>query len=239
MIRELKVNRQSQTLNDNYLKFETHASNITRFFTTKLTLAAVLFGLTSVGYPALSTAAPTLHSLDSTEQSTSFDSAIPQQMSRAQFIEVFGDVYEHSAWVAERCYDESSVGELDNKAAVFRCLSTVVEHADASAKLALIKSHPQLGLANSTAVKLTAASAKEQLGSGLSDLPPHVLREIIKLNASYQEKFGFPFVMAVSGKRPEEIMAGLRGRLSHARAQELEIAISEVNKIALIRILNL
>lgn len=188
------------------------------------------------GFPVLSFAAHALSGMGEAEQSKDIESVIPSQLSRAQFVEVFGDVYEYSAWVAEHCYDTSSNGQLDNKDAVFKCMSMVVNNADAGAKLALIKSHPELGVAIPSVGQLTQASAKEQLSSGLSNLTPTALHELQRLNASYREKFGFPFVMAISGRRPDEIMAGLRSRLAHTRTQELEIAISEVNKIAFIRI---
>lgn len=220
------------------IKAPTFSSIVALVIKSRVSIFIVGMGF-ACGYAMLSAAAPTMSGSNGSEQSASFKSALPSQLSRTEFVEMFGDIYEHSAWVAERCYDMATISDLNNKYAVFKCMSKAVTHADDGAQLALIKNHPELGVVRSSLGELTEASITEQLGSGLSDLSPSALDEMHRLNASYRDKFGFPFVMAISGKLPEEILVVLRIRLNHTRSQELKIAISEINKIAFIRIFRL
>lgn len=188
------------------------------------------------GSCSLSSAAPLAYQPVKPERSKTFTSVTPSTMSRADFVRTFGEIYEHSAWVAERCYDMGSVTELDDRETVFKRMSTLVNLANADVQLALIKLHPALGTTGPTTTALTHASAMEQKSSGLDRLSPEQSEELQKLNASYQKKFEFPFIMAISGKHASEIIDQLRRRINNSRALELKEEISEINKIAYLRL---
>jgi len=59
------------------------------------------------------------------------------------------------------------------------------------------------------------------------------------LNQAYAERFGFPFIIAVSGLDKLQIIAAMEQRLEQTADEEFTTAIGEVEKIALIRLENL
>ena len=56
------------------------------------------------------------------------------------------------------------------------------------------------------------------------------------LNASYKEKFGFPFIVAVAGYHRTEILEIFERRLGNQRDREIREALDQVHRIALIRL---
>jgi 2-oxo-4-hydroxy-4-carboxy--5-ureidoimidazoline (OHCU) decarboxylase len=93
-------------------------------------------------------------------------------------------------------------------------------------KREVLDAHPAIG-----AKKLSARSAAEQ---GADD-DPDVLRELAELNAAYEQKFGFRFVVFVNRRPKSEILPILRERIERTREEELETALDELVSIALDR----
>ncbi len=56
------------------------------------------------------------------------------------------------------------------------------------------------------------------------------------MNKAYRERFGFPFIMAVKGRRPAEILAALETRLCNPPAEEQAEAVRQVERILLLRL---
>jgi 2-oxo-4-hydroxy-4-carboxy-5-ureidoimidazoline decarboxylase len=83
--------------------------------------------------------------------------------------------------------------------------------------------HPRIGAPN-----LKGRSATEQGG----DTDPAVLAELAELNAAYEERFGFRFVVFVNRRPRAEIVPVLRERLERTRAEELETGCDELVAIA-------
>jgi len=90
-------------------------------------------------------------------------------------------------------------------------------------KLEALDAHPAIG-----AKKLSARSALEQG----SDTDPAVLAELSRLNAEYETKFGFRFVVFVSGRPKSEILEVLRERIGRTRDEELDTGCRELIAIA-------
>ena len=61
---------------------------------------------------------------------------------------------------------------------------------------------------------------------------PVVLVELATLNQVYEEKFGFRFVVFVSGRSREELLPVLRERLQNTREEELDTGLDELVAIA-------
>ena len=61
---------------------------------------------------------------------------------------------------------------------------------------------------------------------------PEVLAELAALNRTYEEKFGFRFVVFVNGRSRAELVPVLRERLERTREQELETGVDELVAIA-------
>jgi 2-oxo-4-hydroxy-4-carboxy--5-ureidoimidazoline (OHCU) decarboxylase len=83
--------------------------------------------------------------------------------------------------------------------------------------------HPRIGAPN-----LSGRSAAEQGGGA----DPAVLAELAELNAAYEERFGFRFVVFVNRRSRAEIVPVLRERLDRTRAGELETGCDELVAIA-------
>lgn len=90
----------------------------------------------------------------------------------------------------------------------------------------MLNAHPRIG----ATAGLSARSAAEQRAGEPED--PAVLRELARLNAAYEAKFGFRFVVFVQGRRPAEILPVLRQRLERSRDRELSTGLEEFLAIA-------
>jgi 2-oxo-4-hydroxy-4-carboxy--5-ureidoimidazoline (OHCU) decarboxylase len=90
----------------------------------------------------------------------------------------------------------------------------------------LLDAHPAIG-----GKPTSARSAAEQGG----DDDPNVLAELAQLNAEYDAKFGFRFVVFVNRRPRREIVPILRERLQRSRSEELTTAVDELVQIAIDR----
>ncbi|HEY8383192.1 MAG TPA: allantoinase PuuE [Microvirga sp.] len=159
----------------------------------------------------------------------------PSTMSRAQFVEVFGDVFEHSPWIAEAAHQAGFNTAQDTAEGLHAAMVHVLGGATREQKLALIRAHPDL--AGRLKLKdLTADSQNEQASAGLDSLTEEERDRFLALNDSYKAKFGFPFIMAVKGRTKDEILAAFEERLAHDPDQEFDAAVVQIELIALLRL---
>lgn len=161
---------------------------------------------------------------------------LPSQLDRAAFVALYGPIYEHSAWIAEAVFDAGPGSLADSPAALHAAMRAVVDAAPQERQLALLRAHPDLAGRLAVSGELTAQSASEQAGAGLDKCSTAEFAEFSRLNAAYKAKFGIPFVMAVKGRRREEILAAFERRLGNDRLVELQTALDEVHKIARFRL---
>jgi 2-oxo-4-hydroxy-4-carboxy--5-ureidoimidazoline (OHCU) decarboxylase len=88
--------------------------------------------------------------------------------------------------------------------------------------------HPRIGER-----RLSGRSAAEQGEPAQED--PGVMAELAELNAAYEERFGFRFVVFVNRRPRGELVPVLRERLERMRAEELETGCDELVAIAVDR----
>ncbi|GAB3461166.1 2-oxo-4-hydroxy-4-carboxy-5-ureidoimidazoline decarboxylase [Azotobacter salinestris] len=167
---------------------------------------------------------------------TAFATVKPSSLSREAFIETFGGVYEHSPWIAETVFDQGIGQEDDDIERLHARLAQVVRAAPHEAQLALIQAHPDLAGKAAVRGELSAASTAEQAGAGIQDCTPEEFERFERLNAAYQARFGFVFIMAVKGSDRQRILAAFEERLNHTPEQEFARALAEIDKIALFRL---
>ena len=74
------------------------------------------------------------------------------------------------------------------------------------------------------------------LGDRLDQLTPDELARFTRLNTDYVAKFGFPFIIAVKGRGRQDILDAFEHRLRNDHAQELETALQQIERIALLRL---
>jgi OHCU decarboxylase len=156
-------------------------------------------------------------------------------MELRPFLEKFGPVYEHFPEIAMRAFGNGLTRTTDTPAGLARAMAKVAASLDKPAKLQLIRNHPDLASRLDIA-DLTAASRSEQSGAGLDRCTPEEFARFQELNEAYRRKFEFPFILAVSGKNRREVLDAFETRLHNDRDTEFRTALSEINKIARIRL---
>lgn len=149
------------------------------------------------------------------------------------FVELLGEVFEHSPWVAQRAYAARPFADL-------LALHTAMVHemlrAGPAEKLALLCAHPELAGKAAQRGELTSASTQEQSRAGLNALSPEEMQRITDLNAAYRARHGFPFIVCVGQHTKASIFSVFAQRVANAPAIELEEALRQVAAIALLRL---
>lgn len=148
-------------------------------------------------------------------------------MSKAEFVQKYGSIYEHSPWVAEQAHGASDIPAAMREA---------VENGGHDRQLALLKAHPDLGEKLDT---LTPDSTAEQQGAGLNLCSSEEFQEFHQLNNAYKEKFGFPFIVAVKGLNRHDILELFRQRIHNSKEVEFRTALDQVHRIAGFRLADL
>jgi 2-oxo-4-hydroxy-4-carboxy--5-ureidoimidazoline (OHCU) decarboxylase len=118
-----------------------------------------------------------------------------------------------------------ALAEEDDPLGRARAVLAALPEAD---RVEALAHHPRIGER-----RLSGRSAAEQGEPGQED--PEVLSELAELNAAYEERFGFRFVVFVNRRPRAEIVPVLRERLERTRAEELETGCDELVAIALDR----
>jgi 2-oxo-4-hydroxy-4-carboxy--5-ureidoimidazoline (OHCU) decarboxylase len=103
----------------------------------------------------------------------------------------------------------------------------VVDGLSDGEKHEVLDAHPAIGQKTG----LSARSAAEQG----SDDDPQLLAELAELNAAYEARHGFRFVVFVNRRPKEEIVGVLKGRIDNPTDAELETALHELVAIAIDR----
>jgi 2-oxo-4-hydroxy-4-carboxy--5-ureidoimidazoline (OHCU) decarboxylase len=136
---------------------------------------------------------------------------LPRQLSEAELAELFeGD----TALVRKLAAQEDPLGKAH------AVIATLTEDE----KLEALNAHPAIG----ARAGLSARSSAEQG----ADADPETLAELARLNAEYERRFGFRFVVFVNRRPKAEILDVLRERIDRTREQELDTAVEELVAIA-------
>ena len=152
-------------------------------------------------------------------------------MNRDEFVQHFGSIYEHSAWVAEQAYDRVKI-DIHNLAELTTALRYEVDESGRERQIALLCAHPDLAGKAAVSGKLTAASTSEQAGAGLDQCNSEEFSRFQRFNDEYASTFDFPFIMAVKGANRHLILEAFEKRLKNDSNTEFSAALEEVHKIA-------
>lgn len=115
-----------------------------------------------------------------------------------QALQMLDGLYEHSPWIAERALAQRPFASL---AQLKHAMTRVLDEAGVEPQLALIRAHPELAGKAMVSKTLTTESTNEQTKAGLTNCTPEEFAHIQQLNAAYNARFGFPFILAVRGPR--------------------------------------
>ena len=139
---------------------------------------------------------------------------LPRQLSENELAELFEG---HTRFVAQLAQLEDPLGQARK----------VLADAPEDEQIEALATHPRIG----QRVNVSEQAAREQG----SDEDPALLAALVKLNKSYEQKFGFRFVVFVDGRPRGEILSVLRQRLQNAREEELAAGLDDLVAIALDR----
>ena len=139
---------------------------------------------------------------------------LPRQLSENELAALFEG---HTRFVAQLAQLDDPLGQARK----------VLADAPEDEQIEALATHPRIG----QRVNVSEQAAREQG----SDEDPALLAALVKLNKSYEQKFGFRFVVFVDGRPRGEILSVLRQRLQNAREEELAAGLDDLVAIALDR----
>ncbi|MDC1476183.1 2-oxo-4-hydroxy-4-carboxy-5-ureidoimidazoline decarboxylase [Pelagibacteraceae bacterium] len=154
------------------------------------------------------------------------------KLSKTEFTEVFGNIFENASWIAEKLYLQKPFKNFQN---LSNEMISIFENANNQNKLKILNSHPDL--ADKAKIgSLTLDSNNEQNDAGLNQCTEKEFNDFKNLNLEYKNKFGFPFIIAVKGKNRSEILLDFKKRILSSEKIEFDEAITQVKKIASARL---
>jgi N-carbamoyl-L-amino-acid hydrolase len=155
-----------------------------------------------------------------------------------QALAALDGVYEHSPWIAGQALARRPFKSL---AQLKLAMANAVREAPRERQLALVRAHPELAGKAMVGGTLTAESRGEQSVSGLTHCSPQEFETLQRLNADYNARFGWPFILAVRGPRGSglgraEIIACFERRLQGHPGFELAECLRQIHRIAELRL---
>ena len=139
---------------------------------------------------------------------------LPRQLSENELAELFEG---HTRLVAQLAQLEDPLGQARK----------VLADAPEDEQIEALGTHPRIG----QRVNISEQAALEQG----SDEDPVLLAALAKLNKTYEQKYGFRFVVFVDGRPRAEILSVLRQRMQNSRHEELAAGLDDLVAIALDR----
>ena len=149
------------------------------------------------------------------------------------FTTLLGGIFEHSPWIAAQAAAGRPYADI---AALHAAMRDAVERSGDAAQLKLIRAHPELAGKAALRGELTAESTREQQGAGLDACSPEEFEKLHALNAAYNEKFDFPFIVAVRGHTRHSILELMEKRLQNGVEAEKREALQQIYRIGLLRL---
>jgi len=158
-----------------------------------------------------------------------------KKLSETEFIEVFGNIFENASWIAKKLYEQKPFKNFQD---LSKKMISIFEAADDQNKLKILNSHPDL--ADKTKIGLlTPDSNKEQNSAELDQCTDEEFNQFKNLNSEYKNKFGFPFILAVKGKKRSEILLNFKKRVLSDKKTEFDEGVVQVIQIANLRLYQL
>ncbi len=168
----------------------------------------------------------------------SFTLAALNSASDAQALALLDGLYEHSPWIAQAALAHRPFASIT---ALKHAMAVVLQGAGLDAQVKLVRAHPELAGKAMVDQSLTAESTNEQSKAGLTHCTAQEFAQIQKLNADYNAKFGWPFILAVrgprgTGLRKQQIIDTFARRLQGHPDFELQECLRQIHRIVEIRL---
>lgn len=157
--------------------------------------------------------------------------------ARRRFLDRFGNVVEHSPWVAQAVWERyPTIARVEDPQDLVEVFGRVIRGAPREQRMELLRAHPDLACGVVASSQLTDVSRDEQKSAGLDQCSPQEFIEFQSLNLEYKARFGFPFILAVTGLDRKEILSRFRNRIERSPEEEFTAAIENVVRIVGFRI---
>ena len=150
-------------------------------------------------------------------------------LTKKEFLTIFGTIFEKSEWIANETFE---LKPFKNSEDLINKMMDIYENTSNQKIIDIFKLHPKLAIEK----KLTFFSSNEQVDAKLTTCTKEELKEFKNLNINYEEKFKFPFIIAVKGKNKNEILDNFKKRIKNNLQEEFNEAKIQVKKIALFRL---
>ncbi|MDA9354568.1 allantoinase PuuE [Amylibacter sp.] len=163
----------------------------------------------------------------------------PSKMNRENFIDLYGGIFEHSAWIADNAYDYELSYAHDTATGLHNALCRAFRSAPKELRLKVLRSHPDLAGKLAQAKRLTSESTSEQASAGMDSLTDNERKIFTQLNLTYVKKHGFPFIIAVRDHNKASILSTFKTRINNDGDTEFLEACKQVERIAEFRLMDI
>lgn len=146
-------------------------------------------------------------------------------LDRHAFADALRPLFEAAHPLADALYTRRPFASYDQLIDTAQDLAaTLSEHE----QRAIVNAHPRIGGSTAALQKTSELSAREQGAQA----DQHTEGELRRLNAEYERRFGFRFVVFVNRRPRAQILHVLQQRLHNSPEQELATALAEMFQIA-------
>ena len=144
--------------------------------------------------------------------------ARPREMTRATFVETFGEVFGPCAWIAERAFALELGPAHDTPAGMHNALARVFRSASDAERLGVLRAQP------------------DPAGMLAGVLGNDERVQLEKLSTAYRDRHGFPFIIAAADHDTAEIVGFLHRRGANDTDTEFVEACRQLERIARLRL---
>jgi 2-oxo-4-hydroxy-4-carboxy--5-ureidoimidazoline (OHCU) decarboxylase len=153
---------------------------------------------------------------------------------RDAFARALQPLFEAAAPLADALY---AARPFISYAALIETAESMTHAMGVAEQAVVLAAHQAIGAAPST---VSAASFREQGYMAEAGMDParlaSIYAELASLNAEYERRFGFRFVVFVNGRSKAELVDVLRARVDNSREDELQAGVRAVFQIARVRL---
>lgn len=155
-------------------------------------------------------------------------------MPAAEFKTALAPVFENAPWIAEAVATKRPFASVT---ALHKSMMDVIGEQRDDLQIAFLRGHPRLS-PDTLRKGTTAESTAEQTAAGIGALDEATIAKLTALNAAYDAKFGFPFILAVRCASLPTMLATFERRLAATPEAERAEALAEIQAISWMRLLD-
>jgi OHCU decarboxylase len=148
---------------------------------------------------------------------------------RGQFVTMVAPAYQGDAGIAEAVADRRPFADANALRAALQDELFSLPHEQ---QIALMRSYPTLAGPDLSKVDRTSRTFVDQAAAGLTFLGEDEQKAFTEVNVAYNDKFGFPLIVAARELSAEQVLEQAWQRLDNSATQEHAASLVEIAKIA-------